>query len=93
MASQTKRSRPRRIRYRIEAECESEAGKDALGRRFERVRQLLNPGRSRVIDNETLLNTMFDVIEQAVEPTSCHQSDEQELHVPTTHSFMKNSGK
>ena len=51
MASKTKRSRPNRIRHRIETECETEAEKEALARRLDRVRQLLTPPGSRGIDN------------------------------------------
>ena len=41
MASKTKRSCPNHIRHWIETECETEAEKEALARRLDRVRQLM----------------------------------------------------
>ena len=83
MASKTKRSRPNRIRHRIETECKIEAEKEALAQRLDRVRQLLTPPGSRGIDNGTLLNGMFDIVErEAVEgaPASCpHMASEGQL--------------
>ena len=58
MASLPKRSRPHRIRHRLETECETESEKEALGRRLDRVRQLLTPPGARTIDISTLLNAM-----------------------------------
>lgn len=43
MASSVKRSRPHCIRYRIKAECETEAEKEALAGRLDHIRQLLTP--------------------------------------------------
>ena len=64
MASKTKRSRPNRIRHRIETECETEAEKESLARRLDRIRQLLTPPGSRGIDNGTMLNAMYDIMER-----------------------------
>ena len=91
MASLAKRSRPRRIRHRIETECETEAAKEALVHRLERIKQLLSPPGSRAIDNCTLLNAMFDIVEAAVEPgpTPDVASEEQ----PVTQSLMRNCGE
>ena len=50
-----------RIRHRLETESATEADKDALGRRLDRVRHLLNPSGARTIDNSTLLNAMCDI--------------------------------
>ena len=90
MASLPKRSRPRRIRHRIETECETEAEKEALGRRLDRVRQLLSPG-TRVIDNGTLLNAMFDIVERELSgPTPQPVAANEQ---PVTQSLMKSSGE
>ena len=66
MTSLFKRSRPRRIRHRIETKCETESEKEALGRRLERVRQLLTPSGAHQIDNGTLLNAMCGFVESAL---------------------------
>ena len=42
----------------------TESEKEALGRRLDRVRQLLTPPGTRTIDNETLLNAMCDIAER-----------------------------
>ena len=88
MASTQKRSRPLRIRHRIETECETEAEKEALTRRLQRVRELLSPDGSRLIDNGTLLNAAFGIVEReytgrttSVQPTTLSPS------------MMRNSGK
>ena len=93
MASKTKHSRPNCIRHWIEKECKTKAEKEALAQRLDRVRQLLTPPGSRGIDNGTLLNDMFDIVErEAVEgaPASCpHMASEGQ---PLMQSFIKNSG-
>ena len=91
MASQTKRSRPQRIRLRIEAECETEAARDALAIRLSHVRELLTPPGSRRMDNETLLNSMFDIVEKTVQRSESRQTTLAAQ--PLTQSFMRNSGK
>ena len=63
MTPTQKRSRPPRIRHRIETECETEA-EEALARRLQRMRELLSPDGSRLIDNGSLLNTMFNIVER-----------------------------
>ena len=90
MASNSKRSRPHRIRHRIETDCETEAEKEALSRRLDRVRLLLTPPGRRPVDNETLLNAMFDIVEHHVEAPPSHTTSEEE---PLTKSFLRNSGK
>lgn len=87
MASNQKPPRPRRIRHRIETECESEAEKDALAGRLQRVRELLSPGGSRHLDNASLLNAMFDIVEREV-------SGQTTAAAPATlsPSMMRNSG-
>ena len=64
MSSIPKRSQPQCIRHRIETECDTEAEKEALARRLSRVRQLLSPNGRTVIDNGTLLNAIFDLVEK-----------------------------
>lgn len=88
MALSSKRVRPPRIRHRIETECETEAEKGALATRLQRMRELLTPESSRLVDNGTLLNAMFDIVER------------QFTGVPSTAlttnlspSMMRNSGK
>ena len=91
MASQTKRSRLRRIHHRIETECENEAEKEALGRRFDRMRQLLTPSGAHTIDNGTLLNAMFDIVERDAGRRSPLHDVSDEATV--TQSFMRSSGE
>ena len=89
MASLQKRSRPLRIRHRIETECETEAEKEALSRRLVRVRQLLSPDGS-LIDNGALLNKMFDIVERVVHSSQVPSAaPAEEAHGG---SFMKDSG-
>ena len=92
MASLPKRSRPRRIRHGLETECETESEKEALGRRLDRVRQLLTPPGARTIDNGTLLNTMCDIVEREAGRSSPATRDVSDEH-PVTQSFMRSSGK
>ena len=42
----------------------TESEKEALGRRSDRVRQLLTPPGACMIDNGTLLNAMCDIAER-----------------------------
>ena len=91
MASLPKRSRPRRIRHRLETECETESEKEALGRRLDRVRQLLTPPGVRTIDNGALLNAMCDLVEREVGRSSPATHDVSEDQ-PITQSFMRSSG-
>ena len=63
MAAPRKRSRPSRIRYRIETEFETEEEKEAFCRSFQRMRELLSPSGSVLVDNGTILNAMFDIVE------------------------------
>ena len=55
MASLPKRSCLRHIRHRLETECETESEKEALGRRLDRVRQLLTPPGACNIDKRHAL--------------------------------------
>ena len=59
-----KRSRPLRVRYRLEAECSIEAEKEALMRRIRQVQQLFTPPGSCVMDSATLLSVTCDVVER-----------------------------
>ena len=93
MASNVKRTRPHRIRHRIETDCETEAEKEALARRLDRVRRLLTPPGRRILDNEALLNSMFDVVERHVNAPSGSPSLTALAEEPITKSFMRNSGK
>ena len=88
MESSAKRQRPRRIRHRIETECETEAEKDALSVRLQRMRELLSPDSSRLMDNGTLLHAMFDIVEREIAGVP--------RDIPETsasRSMMRNSGK
>ena len=62
MSSGLKRPHPCRIRHRIETESKTEAEKEALARRLDRIRWLLTVDGSHLIDNGTPLNAMFDII-------------------------------
>ena len=83
-----KRPRPRRIRHRIETECETEAEKDALAGRLQRMRELLFPDGSGSIDNSSLLNAMFDIVEREVAGRTTAAST-----ASLSPSMMRNSGK
>ena len=93
MASNVKRTHPHHIRHRIETDCETEAEKEALARRLDRVRRLLTPPGRRLLDNEALLNSMFDVVERHVNAPSGSPSLTALAEEPITKSFMRNSGK
>ena len=84
-----KRSRPLRVRYRLEAECSTEAEKEALTRRILQVRQLLTPPGSCLMDNATLLNAMCDAVEREATQLPAHAAPAEE---PRSASFMRNSG-
>ena len=93
MASKIQRSRPNRIRHRIETECKIEAEKEALAQRLDRVHQLLTPPGSRGIDNGTLLNGMFDIVErEPVKGTPASYPHMASEGQPLMQSFIKNSG-
>ena len=64
MAEPRKRSGPSRIHHWIETQCETEAEKEALSRRFQRMRELLTPGGARFANNGVVLNAMFDIVER-----------------------------
>ena len=66
MSSGLKHSYPRHIHHHIETECETEAEKKALARRLDRIRRLLTPDGSHLID-ETLLNAVFNIVERVTE--------------------------
>ena len=91
MAEPRKRSRPSRICHRIETQCETEAEKEALSRRFQRMRELLTPGGARFADNGVVLNAMFDIVERefAGQPTPCSSAPPSALNP----SMMRNSGE
>ena len=80
----------RRECLRIETNCRSTTAKEALGRRLLTVQQLLTPSGKSLIDNETLLNALFDVVEKFALTSyrSCVQEDE-----PPTRSFQRSNGK
>ena len=88
MALTQKRSRPPHIRHRIETECETEVEKEALARRLQRMRELLSPDGSCLIDNGTLLNAMFNIVEW--EYTGLPTAAQPATLSP---SMMRNSGK
>ena len=88
MESSVKRTPPRRIRHRLETECETEAEKDAISMRLQRIRELLSPDASHPIDNCTLLHAMFDIVEREVAGLP-----RATPHTNTSCFMMKNSGK
>ena len=81
----------RRERLRIETSCRSTTAKEALGRRLLTVRQLLTPSGKSLIDNETLLNALFDVVEKKFPSTSSHSCVQEDE--PPTRSFQRSNGK
>lgn len=83
-----KRPRPRRIRHRIETECETEAEKEALSMRLQRMRELLSPDGSGLIDNGTLLHAMCDIVEREIAGVSTAGPE-----TVASRSMMRNSGK
>ena len=86
MASCQKRSHPRRIHHCIETECETEAEKEALVRRMD---ELISPEGCRSIDNGTLLNAMFDIVQRECARQSTTAAPPANL----SPSMMRNSGK
>ena len=90
MAEPRKRSRPSRIRHRIETQCETEAKKEALSRRFQRMRELLTPGGAHFADNGVVLNTMFDIVEWEFAGQPTPSSAPPSALSP---SMMRNSGE
>ena len=59
-----KRSRPLRVRYRLEAECSIEAEKETTTRRILQVQQLFTPPGSCLVDYATLLSATSDAVER-----------------------------
>ena len=91
MAAPRKRSHPSRIRHHIETECETEAEKEAFSRRFQRMRELLSPRGSVLVDNGTILNAMFDIVEREVGGQS--STTPQTAQTTLSPSMMRNSGE
>ena len=94
LASNTRRSRPRRIRHRRETDCELEAEKEALSIRLQRMRELLSTDGSRLMDNGTLLHAMFDIVEREVVGVATEATEATEAKGSiVSRSMMRNSGK
>ena len=94
MASNTKRPRPRHIRHQIETDCETEAEKEALSIRLQRMRELLSTDGSRLMDNGTLLHAIFDIVEREVAGVATEASKATEAEGSSvSSSMMRNSGK
>ena len=83
MASDSKCLHPHRIRHCMRPSAR-QAEKEALAGRLDRVCRLLMPRGHRLIDNVTLLNTMFDIVERYLEALPSHTTSEEE---PLTKSF------
>ena len=66
MVLSAKRTRPWHIHHRLLTECETEAEKDAISMRLQRMRELLSPDGSSSINNDTLLHAMFDIVERGL---------------------------
>ena len=62
MAANAKRLAPQRIRHTIE----TEAAKEALAQRLSLVSELLTPFGSHLVDQATMLNSMFDIVERVM---------------------------
>ena len=88
MESSIKRPRPRHIRHRLETECATEAEKDALSMRLQRMRELLSPDGSHLVDNGTLLHAMMDIVKREIAGASTTAPDTN-----VGRSMMRNSGK
>ena len=90
MASCSKSGR-KRVRSTVEVHFTSGSEKDAFQRRLEHIRQRLMPtGSSTALDNRSLLEAMFDIVEGAVPPTSSFPPGER---ASSTQSFQRNSGE
>ena len=90
MASSSKSGR-KRVRSTVEVHFTSGSEKDAFQRRLEHIRQRLMPtGSSTALDNRSLLEAMFDIVEGAVPPTSSFPPGER---ASSTQSFQRNSGE
>ena len=78
MASNSKGSSPHHIMiYTIN--CKTEAEKEELSRRLDHVRLPSMPPGRRPVDNETLLNAMFDIVEGHKEAPPSHTILDEEL--------------
>ena len=62
----TKQSQPQHIHLHIEAECKTEAARDASTVRLSHVHELLTPCGSCRVD-KMLLNSMFDIMERTMQ--------------------------
>ena len=73
-----KRSRPMRVRYRLEAECSIEAEKEALTRQIRQVQQLFMPPGYCLMDHAILLNATCDAVEREATqlPTAAAPTEE-----------------
>ena len=91
MAEPRKHLRPSHIRHQIQIQCETEAEKEALSRRFQRMRELLTPDGARFADNGVLLNAIFNIVERefAGQPTPSSSAPPSAL----SPSMMRNSGE
>ena len=90
MAEPRKRLCPSRIRHQIKTQCETEAEKEALSRRFQRMCELLTPGGARFADNGVVLNAMFDIVEREFAGQPTPSSAPPSALRP---SMMRNSGE
>ena len=66
----------------------NEPQKDALAGQLQRMHELLSPGGSNSLDNGSLLNTMFDIVEREVSGRATSAAP-----ASLSPSTMRNSGK
>ena len=78
----------KRGRYGVDVHFGSTEEEDGFTARLESIRQRMKPPGSRSIDNNSLMNAMFDLVEKTY---PLQQPDRTE--VPTTCSFLRKSGK
>ena len=78
------------MRSTVEVHFTSGSEEDVFQRRLEHTRQRLMPtGSSTALDNRSLLEAMFDVVEGAVPPNSSLPGE----RASSTQSFQRNSGE
>ena len=86
--SSTARLARKHVRYTMDVHIGSADEKQAFLGRLQTIRQRMTPAGSPPLDNYSLLCTMFDIVEGTA-PASHSDSSV----VPTTSSFLGNSGK
>ena len=76
----------KRVRFTLDFKFADEQAKDFFTARLQSIREHLTPPGSPQLDNNALMNALFDVAEKHVTPPQSSSS------VRTVGSFMEDSG-